>query len=82
MAIGFFLTHQVDNGYLDWLKFPLLASVSAEYEKKIHLVVKKYPSFKFEHFFPESTSLMPEIDKHAFYISFFNNIANIFYKLS
>lgn len=71
LAIGFFLTHQVDNGYLDWSKFPLLAAVSADYERKIRLVVKKYPSFKFEHFFPESTSLMPEIDKHAFYISFF-----------
>lgn len=72
MAIGFYLTHQEDNGYLDWLKFPLLASVSADDERKVHLVAEKYPSFKFEQFFPESTSLMPEIDMHAFYTSFFN----------
>lgn len=72
IAIGYYLTHQEDSGYLKWSNFPLLYSISADPESKIQFLTAQYPSFKFDHFFPESASLMPEIAKHAFYSSFFN----------
>lgn len=72
MAIGYYLTHQVDNGYLNWLNFSLQASVSDNSDRKIQHICEQFPAFQFNLFFPAATSLMPEIDVDIFFKSFFH----------
>lgn len=70
IAIGYYLTHEEDNGYLNWLNFPLLASVSEKIETKLQHLFEEFPSFQFELYFPVATSLMQDIDSNIFFKSF------------
>ncbi len=68
MGIGYYLTHKTDNGYLQWLNFPVTLSIDSDIDEKILAVKDIFGAFEQELVFPEINSVMPEIN-HANFIA-------------
>ena len=68
MGIGYYLTHKADNGYLDWLNFPLKLTSDSDIAEKIEAVKENFNEFDQQLFFPEIDSVIPEIN-HANFIA-------------
>jgi 16S rRNA (cytosine967-C5)-methyltransferase len=66
MGIGYYLTHKTDNGYLQWLNFPLALSADSDVAEKLVAVKEIFTVFQPELLFPEIGSLMPEINPSSF----------------
>jgi 16S rRNA (cytosine967-C5)-methyltransferase len=68
MGIGYYLTHKADNGYLDWLNFPLKLTSDSDIAEKIEAVKENFNEFDQQLLFPEIDSVIPEIN-HANFIA-------------
>ncbi|MEN9884213.1 MAG: hypothetical protein RLZZ420_1430, partial [Bacteroidota bacterium] len=46
MGIGYYLTHKTDNGYLQWLNFPLALSADSDVAEKLVAVKEIFTVFQ------------------------------------
>jgi 16S rRNA (cytosine967-C5)-methyltransferase len=65
MAIGYFLTHNTDNGYLQWCNFPFTDAIHLDCREKLEIVANAFQEFNPMSIFPEMDQVTPEIDRIA-----------------
>jgi 16S rRNA (cytosine967-C5)-methyltransferase len=65
MATGYFLTHNMDNGYLQWCNFPFIDAIHLDCREKLEIVTNAFPEFNPLSIFPEIDQVTPEIERLA-----------------
>ena len=66
IQIGFFLTHQSDNGFIESVKPDWLSEIGGSSEQKIAFISSLFPSFDPSLVFPFSAEKSSEINEKAF----------------
>lgn len=69
MQIGFFLTNQTDNGYLELFRFEWLDKIDASVNEKIAFISDTFPSFDPELIFPFEANLSEAIHRSSLSVS-------------
>jgi 16S rRNA (cytosine967-C5)-methyltransferase len=66
MVMGYFLTHDVDGGYLAFANPSLGDKIGETIDAKIEIISELYSGFQLSGFFPCHASISADIDQHAF----------------
>lgn len=69
MHIGFFLTHQADNGYLELFRSEWLDKIDAFINEKIAFIFDTFPSFDPELIFPFQANLSEGMNRSSLSVS-------------
>jgi len=75
MLIGFFLTHQNDNGYLEFNKPDWIAQISEGIHEKLNFIASIFPAFNPSLIFPFTAEKSGEINQDELVQSFFTKPA-------
>ena len=70
LAIGYFLTHQIDNGYLESVFPEWVSQIENAIQIKLDFIKSLFPSFNSNHIFPFSAAKSIGLDDSSFSISF------------
>ncbi len=66
MMIGYFLTHDVDGGYLAFANPALAEKIGASIDTKIEVIKQQFSGFELAELFPCHASISAAIDQRAF----------------
>jgi len=70
LTIGYFLTHQIDNGYLEAVLPEWVSQIENSVVLKLDFIKSYFPSFNSSHIFPFNASKSIGLDDLSFSISF------------
>ena len=66
MVMGYFLTHDVDGGYLAFANPPLVDKIGENIDIKIEIIREQFKGFQLAELFPCHASVSAVIDQHDF----------------
>lgn len=66
MVIGYFLTHEVDGGYLAFANPGLADKIGEAIDVKIEVIKEQFNGFQLDKLFPCRASISADIDQHDF----------------
>lgn len=66
MIMGYFLTHEVDGGYLAYANPVLAEKIGESVNIKIEIIREQFSGFQLSELFPCPASVSSDIDQHAF----------------
>ena len=66
MIMGYFLTHDVDGGYLAFANPDLAKKIGEPVNAKIEIIREQFSGFQLSELFPCHASISADVDQHAF----------------